>query len=113
MRVFKTGAIRDIVDGKLSYIRGLSPIVLRRYLQYLDKHRLQSDGSLREFDNWKHGIGQDVYMDSLGRHFMDMWLLHSGFPTTDNHGSVDKESVLCAIMFNAMGMLHEILKDIK
>jgi len=52
-----------------------------------------------------------VYLDSLGRHFVDVWLLHNGYPAEDNHGPVDIESALCAIMFNSMGMLHEILKD--
>jgi len=110
MRKFESGATRDTVAGKLSYVKGLSPAVLKRYLQYLNLHRKQPDGSMREFDNWKKGIEKDVYLDSLGRHFVDVWLLHNGYPAEDNHGPVDIESVLCAIMFNSMGMLHEILK---
>ena len=111
MRKFESGATRDTVAGKLSYVKGLSPAVLKRYLQYLSLHRKQPDGSMREFDNWKKGIEKDVYLDSLGRHFVDVWLLHNGYPAEDNHGPVDIESALCAIMFNSMGMLHEILKD--
>lgn len=111
MREFKTGATRDTVEGKLSYVKGLSPIVLKRYLQYLDKHRLQANGEKRTFDNWKLGIDQDTYLDGLGRHFIDVWLLCHGFPAEDNHGPVELEGVLCAVMFNAMGMLHELLKE--
>ena len=111
MRTFPSGSTRDTAKGKLSYVKGLSPIVLKRYLQYLDKHRLQADGQMREFDNWKLGIDQDAYLDGLGRHFMDVWLLCHGFSAGDNHGPVNLEDVLCAVMFNSMGMLYEILKE--
>ena len=111
LRTFDTGATRDNVEGKLDYMKALSPIVLRRYVQYLDKHRLQPDGSLRDFDNWKQGIPQEIYHSSGGRHFFDTWLLSEGYETEDNHGPVtDIEDTLCAEIFNKMGRLHEILK---
>ena len=113
MREFESGATRDVVEGKLSYVRGLSPIVLKRYLQYLDKHRLQADGKKRDFDNWKLGIDQETYLDGLGRHFWDVWLLCHGYPAEDNHGPVVLEDVLCAVMFNSMGMLFELIKEKK
>lgn len=111
IRTFDTGATRDTVEGKLSYVKALSPIVLRRYLQYLDKHRLQPDGKMRDFDNWKRGIDKDTYLDSAGRHFVSLWLIHQGYQARDNHGEVDIEDALCAIIFNAMGYLFELLKD--
>ena len=111
IRTFNTGATRDVVEGKLSYVKALSPLVLRRYVQYIGKHRKQSDGSLRDWNNWKQGIPADTYLDSLGRHFVDTWLLTEGYSAEDNHGPVDLESVLCAIIFNASGYLHEILKE--
>ena len=111
MRDFKSGATRDVVEGKLSYFKALSPTVLKRYLQYLDKHRLQADGSMREFDNWKKGIPKDVYFDSLIRHSVDVWLAAEGHEIHDNHGVITLEELLCAIMFNSMGLLHEILKE--
>lgn len=110
MREFEHGATRDTAQGKLDYVKALSPIVLRRYVQYLDKHRLLPDGSYREFDNWKQGIPQDVYHSSNGRHFFDAWLLTEGYTTEDNHGPVTLEDALCAELFNIMGRLHEILK---
>ena len=111
MRDFDNGATRDTDEGKLDYIKALSPIVLRRYVEYLAKHRVQADGILREFDNWKQGIPVDVYRSSTGRHFMDDWLLSEGYKTKDNHGPVeDIEEVLCAELFNIMGRLHEIIK---
>jgi len=111
IRTFVSGATRDTAQGKLDYVKALSPIVLRRYVQYLDKHRLQPGGSYRDFDNWKKGMDQGVYLSSLGRHFIDVWLLAHGQETSDNHGPVDEESALCAILFNTMGILHEKLAE--
>ena len=110
IRKFDTGATRDTEAGKLDYIKALSPIVLQRYVQYLDKHRLQSDGSLRDWDNWKQGIPPEVYLSSRMRHEIAIWLLFEGYPAFDNHGPVNIEDALCAIIFNAQGQLHEILK---
>ena len=107
MRTFDSGATRDTVEGKLSYAKCLSPAVLRRYLEYMDKHRKQADGQMRDWDNWKKGIDVDAYMDSLVRHVWDMWLMHTG--TMPNDENVSAEDLLCAIMFNSMGYLFEIL----
>ena len=109
-RTFDTGATRDTADGKLNYRKALSPIVLQRYVQYLDAHRKQPDGSLRDFDNWKQGIPIEAYHEGLGRHDMAVWLLHDGYPAKDNHGPVTLEDTLCAIIFNSSGWLHELLK---
>ncbi len=109
IRTFDSGATRDTAQGKLDYIKALSPIVLRRYVQYLDKHRLQADGSYRDFDNWKKGIPEAAYISGNGRHFMDTWLLTEGYATEDNHGPVELEDAICAQLFNLMGRLHEIL----
>ena len=110
IRTFDTGATRDTAVGKLSYVKALSPIVLRRYVQYLDAHRKQPDGSMRDFDNWKKGIPEETYLDGLGRHQMAAWLLAQGYSAEDNHGPVNLESTLCAIIFGASGWLHELLE---
>lgn len=110
IRTFGTGATRDTVEGKLDYVKALCPLVLRRYVQYLDKHRLQPDGSMRDFDNWKQGIPREVYHSSKGRHFFADWLLEEGYAVSDNHGVVDEEDALCGELFNTMGKLREILK---
>ena len=111
MRKFASGATRDKDDDKLSYIKALSPIVLRRYVEYIGKHRLQADGNLRDWDNWKKGIPKEAYLDGLGRHFLAVWLLCDGFPTDDNHGPVTLQDSLCAVIFNSQGMLYELLKE--
>jgi len=113
VRVFSTGATRDTSADKLNYVKALSPIVLQRYVQYLSKHRLQPDGKMRDFDNWKKGIPCEEYLDSRVRHEIAVWLLSEGFPAEDNHGPVNVEDSLCAIIFNAMGELFEVLKEKK
>lgn len=106
MRTFKTGATRDSLGDKLQYSRFLSPAVIKRYCEYLQKHREQADGNIREPDNWKHGIDEGVYMDSLLRHVIDLrYGEHYGIDAAQ-----EEEELLCAIMFNAMGMLFEKIK---
>jgi len=83
----------------------LSPLVLERYAQYMHQHRTMPDGSLRGADNWQKGIPKPVYMDSALRHVMDWWKIHRKLPVKDGI-----EDVLCAVIFNAMGYLYEILK---
>ena len=101
-RTFVTGATRDTDNGKLDYEGFISPLALRRYAQYLHKHRVQSDGKLRDSDNWQKGIPREVYMKSAWRHFMAWWLAH--------RGGGNPEEALCALLFNAQGYLHEILR---
>lgn len=106
IRKFETGATRDSEVGKPDYEGFLSSIVLKRYGEYMSKHRVQSDGSLRNSDNWQKGIPKDQYMKSLLRHVESMWLEHRGFESQD-----ELEEAICAVLFNTMGYLHETLKD--
>lgn len=111
MRKFRGGATRDTAEGKLNYIKALSPVVLQRYVEYLSGHRKQPDGKMRDWDNWKNGIDKDTYIESLFRHLHATWLIHQGFKSYDNHGEVNLEDSLCGVIFNAMGYLFEELKD--
>jgi hypothetical protein len=107
-RDFDTGAYRDTEEGKLDFEGFLSPVVLQAYAEYMNKNRLQSNNVLRDSDNWQKGIPIPVYMKSMWRHFFDVWCNHRGVPAKDKL----KES-LCALLFNVMGMLHEIIKEEK
>src|SRR5258708_6429337 len=102
MREFDSGATRDKEEGKFDYEGFLSPLVLERFGEYMDKHRTQADGTQRASDNWQKGIPLDAYMKSGFRHFMDWWKEHDGYESRDGI-----EEALCATMFNAMGYLHE------
>jgi hypothetical protein len=108
-RKFDTGATRDTDSGKLKIEGFIDPLVDLRYSQYMHLHRKQSDGQMREPDNWQKGIPRAVYADSLIRHILDFRLHHDGFAFKAN--DPDIESVLCAIIFNARGYLFEILKQ--
>ncbi len=110
IRQFETGATRDTDIGKLDYEGFLSPMVLQRYAQYLHKHRIQSDGQLRDSDNWQKGIPVTEYMKSKARHFMSTWLIHRGVKLYDKGTLIDLEESLCAELFNTMGFLFELLK---
>ena len=106
MRKFESGAVRDDDINKLDYEGFINPKVLERFAIYMNKHRVCADGSLRKSDDWQQGIPKDVYMKSLFRHFMDLWLIHRGYESRDEN----IEEVLCAIIFNSMGYLFETLK---
>lgn len=105
VRVFESGATRDLDDTKLDYEGFLSPVALEAFASYMHKNRIQKDGSLRASDNWQKGIPLDAYMKSGWRHFMDWWKVHRNLPT-----ETSLEDTLCAIIFNAQGYLHERLK---
>jgi hypothetical protein len=112
IRTFDTGATRDTDLNKLDYEGFLSPLVLERYAQYLNKHRVQSDGQLRDSDNWQKGIPKETYIKSKFRHFIATWLLHRGYTAKDEKGNnVTLEESLCGDIFNTMGYLHELLKE--
>ena len=106
MRRFNTGAIRDTDKDKLDYEGFLSPSVLQRYARYMHKHRLLSDGTYRDSDNWQKGVPIDQYMKSACRHFIEMWSIHRSNITQDELF----EEAACALLFNIMGYLHVHLK---
>jgi len=107
IRVFGTGATRDTAAGKLDYEGFLSPAVLQRFAEYMHKNRIQSDGSLRDSDNWQKGIPRTAYMKSLWRHLMHVWTLHR----SSAYVTAEMEDALCACLFNVSGYLHELLKE--
>ena len=106
MREFDTGATRDSDDSKFDYEGFLSPLALRRYAEYMHKHRTQADGKPRDSDNWQKGIPIVTYCKSMWRHLVDLWTLHRGLKVE----RVTKQDALCAIIFNAFGYLHELEK---
>jgi len=115
MTVFPTGATRSAEGDKLDYEGFLSPFVLERYCQYLHKHRIQADGQTRTADNWQKGMPRARYFKSALRHTMAAWKYWRS-TTLDPSFVGDKfTDMVCAALFNWMGLLHEILigRDIK
>jgi len=105
VRTFKTGATRDTDKGKNDYEGYLSPKALKRFGDYMTENRVQSDGKVRDSDNWQKGIPQEQYIKSLLRHVIELWDLHR-----DGLFGKPLEDALCGIIFNAQGYLHEELK---
>jgi len=109
IRKFSTGASRDTAKDKLDFEAFLSPEVLLKYAEYMHKNRKQSDGSLREGDNWQKGFGDNhfaVCMKSLYRHFMDLWMEHRNLGSREGI-----DNAICGIMFNVMAYYHKVLMD--
>lgn len=113
VRDFGTGATRDSNVGKYDYIGFLSPQVLVAFAGYMHKHRQMPDGTVRGSDNWKSGIPVDAYLESLARHFIDLWLLLDGSPLPrPETGEVPTlADTLGGLLFNVQGAWHELLKE--
>lgn len=114
IRKFQTGATRDSENDKYDYEGFLSPEVIEMYGKYMHKHRLQSDGKLRDSDNWQKGFGLPVLMKSLWRHFLDLWFIHRGHKRIDKKDGHEITAIEagCAIMFNTMGYMLESSKKL-
>lgn len=111
IQTFDSGATRNLDYDKFDYEGFLNPDVLHAFATYMHGHRRQKDGSLRASDNWQKGIPRAVYMKSLIRHSIDLWRWHRGYTpinpdTGEAHTGVD---LCCAVMFNIMGLLKELL----
>ena len=109
VRTFAGGATRDTTVDKHDFAGFLSVMVLRRFGEYMHKHRKQSDGQLRDSDNWKKGMPRRVFAESLLRHALDV----VGYITDDDDRVIsqdDLEEALMALIFNAQGLAREVLK---
>ena len=107
MTEFESGATRSADEGKLDIEGFYHPAVIRRYAQYLNKHRVQADGKVRDSDNWSRGMPTWRYVKSLLRHVLDTWLHHRGQGHLAEYA--DEEDCICAVLFNAQGLLLEKL----
>jgi hypothetical protein len=110
MRGFTTGATRTNDAGRIDPEAFMSPAVLLRYCEYMNRNRVQADGRVREGDNWQKGIPVTAYRKSIQRHNLELWSLTRD-PTYVHPEGKTVEDVLCALLFNIMGMLHEQLKE--
>jgi hypothetical protein len=111
VRKFETGATRSSDAVRYDPEGFLSPIALERFFEYMSKHRVQADGKLRDSDNWQKGMPLTTYIKGIWRHFLHMWQRHRGWTVTDPFAAADIEEDLCAIIFNAQGYLHELMKN--
>ena len=110
VRAFDSGATRSPDTDRYDPEGFLSPICIERYCEYMNKNRIQSDGKLRDPDNWQKGMPSSTYIKGMWRHFLHLWTRHRGHKVMDTGACLDMEEDLCSIIFNANGMLFEILK---
>lgn len=103
VRSFETGATRS-GGNKPDYSGYLSPTAIQRYGEYMLKHQVQEDGTIRSSSNWKLGIPLDSFKESLVRHTIDLWA------ACEARDLKEVEELACAVLFNAQGLLHELLK---
>jgi len=106
IRTFATGATRDTEDGKPDFEGFLSPLVIEAYGDYMQRHRVQADGNLRDSDNWQLGQPKNVYIKSAWRHLIDLWKEHRGHASRDG---IDE--ALGGLLFNIMGYWLEYLRE--
>lgn len=121
MRQFATGATRSSDTGKIDYEGFLSMPALDAFGNYMLKHQVQADGSLRSSSNWKHGMpitGEGSYTKALLRHTIELVGLTTGHVSARLKRELPDASMremmldsACAVVFNIQGWLHEFLKD--
>jgi hypothetical protein len=97
VRKFESGAIRDSVEGKESYIETISWTAFKRYAKYMTAKRDKYGKG-----NFKKGIPIESYEDSLVRH------VQKYFENKHEEGQIEvNEDHLAAIVFNVFGIMHE------
>lgn len=111
MREFKNGATRNSDIGKNDYDGFFSPLVVEAFGNYMNSHRTQADGKLRDSDNWQKGFGDEhfkVCMKSLWRHFLDFWAIHRGYKRIDKMDGHEVTIIEAgnAMLFNIMAYMH-------
>lgn len=100
---FKTGATRSS-ETPFDPSGFISPAVLVSFCRYMEKHRKQADGTLRDSDNWQKGMPTSRAIRSLARHFFDFWLMSRGYPP-NSADCETPEDALHAIWFNVQVIL--------
>jgi len=79
VRKFESGATRDTSNGKFEYVGFMHPLGDYSFARYMHQHRFQSDGTMRDSNNWWNGFGFETIIQSLARHVEDLKLLHLGY----------------------------------
>lgn len=93
---FPTGAIRDSQENKFDLAEYLSPLVIARFAEYMQKNARKYGAG-----NWRKGIPESSALQSKRRHSLLVDLGEYGVelePETDH---------LCGELFNVMVKLHE------
>lgn len=94
---FKSGAIRDSGVGKEDYIETVSWTALKKFAQYMTSKKSKYGSG-----NFKKGIPVESYEKSLVRH-VQKYIANK----YEGGNEEPEEDHISAVIFNAMGILHE------
>lgn len=111
MRSFSTGATRSSDAGRIDPEGFMNPLVVERFCEYMNKHRVQADGSTRASDNWQKGMPTASGLKGMWRHFLHLWTRLRGYAVTDPKAAADAEEDVCAIMFNCQVILLNLITE--
>lgn len=106
LRLFATGANRNLDTGKLDFDGFLHPAFIEAFGTYMHFNRHLENGDLRDSDNWQKGIPTDVCRKSMWRHFLDAWKALRGHTVQEN--------IIWALMglaFNVQCITVNLLKE--
>lgn len=112
IREFESGATRSDNSNKRDVIGFTSAIADKLYCDYMHKHRVQADGTLRASDNYKKGMPKKAIIESKGRHDLDLRLIYEGYKARG-----DELDTLCSLRFAIDNLLmiyaneHEEVKE--
>ena len=106
MHEYQTGASCSSEAGRPNYDGYFSGHFLKAFGEYMLKHQTRADGETRQSDNWKRGIPMDRHHRSLIRHAIEYKIYCDGPESCDEK----KIDMLCAIVFRAQGLIHEIME---
>jgi len=118
IRTFGGVAARNPLGDKIQYFGpdGLFSIpAIRAYGRFMREHRkMEGTDQLRNYNNWRQGKGlpQNVCIDSMGRHLLDLAELLEGTDVVDESTGkqVTVTEACCAIIFNANSILDNEVK---
>lgn len=103
VETYETGATRS-KETTFDPEGFINPAALVLYCEYMQRHRVQADGGLRDSDNWQKGMPTSRAIRSLLRHTLDAWLILRGHePKSDD--CVSLTDAVCGVLFNAFLIL--------
>ena len=105
-RTASSGATRDLNDEKLVYDKFQHPLVVEEFARYMHGKRAMPDGTKRDGDNWWRGFPRVWLLESMHRHYMDVWFHVTGF---ENHAAEPLLTALCGLFFNVQALMLEVI----